>query len=393
MTEHGVQSASAQLLAAQIQGDIQDIEGWKEREEREHTEAEERRPILTHLNADTSWLLSLPVPRGQEELAGSRKGRKYLHIVFDPWFTGTQEDVHGWFSTQWHKEESRYHSLEEVEGLIEEIEGLPRNGDPRKPDAKGLGEDVKTGDMEGTRESRDGCMESLIDAIVISHEFTDHMHEATLRSAVPSLPIFAPKGKAIDLLHTWSHFDTIIPIELTPSPEESPDWRNWCPDQKNVRGLEWTAWCKVTRLLAPEKSAIGYHEGVLFTYTSDLESGKAEAIIYTPHGLPPSAVQPLVGNKSITTLALLHGEHDVRLAGAQLNLGEKNGREVVQVTGARYWCATHDEVKHGSGLVSWFLSRTVGQGKEIVEGEKEKELGGSVVSCRTVDNGERLVLV
>lgn len=421
MTEHGQHSAAAQLLAQEIASDVENIKLGQEKTER-------LRPILTHLNADTSWLLSIPVPRGAEKV----NGKKYLHLVFDPWFTGTQEDVHGWFSTQWHKEESKYQTLKEVDDLISSIEGFSPNADKCshkesfddrvESDAEAspvhLSKTV-TDDVEGISKMSDGCMESLIDAIVISHEFTDHMHEATLRSAQPSIPIFAPKGKAIDLLHTWSHFDTVVPIELTPSPEEEPNWREWCPKQKDMEGLEWTAWCKITRLMAPEKSMIGYHEGVLFTYPGsatppgqytnfplpnpgvdsrepDIESGLGEAIIYTPHGLPPSAVQPLSTNENIKTLALLHGEHDIKLVGTQLNLGERNGKEVVKETKAKYWVATHDEVKHGSGLVSWFLSRTLGTGKEIVEGDKaaemEKELGGTV-ACRTVENGGRLVLI
>lgn len=424
MTEHGLQLAASRLLAAQIASDVEDIKAGQQRIE------ERRRPILTHLNADTSWLLSVPVPFGAEH----REGNKYLHLVLDPWFKGTQEDVHGWFSKQWHKEESRYQTLEEVEDLISSIEGLEIKSEKVShkdsfDETKVPGPDMIKVDSTGTEASTldgstldDGCLESLIDGIIISHEFTDHMHEATLRSAQPSIPIFAPKGKAIDLLHSWGHFDTVIPIELTPSPEEEEDWRKWCPGLEERANLEWATWCKVTRLMAPEKSMIGYHEGVLMTwprpgtspgqYTNfpvpnpgvgsrkpDLASGSGEAVIYTPHGLPASACLPLSKNMNITTLALLHGEHDIRLPGAQLNLGEKNGKEVVRETKAKYWCATHDEVKHGSGLVSWFLSRTLGKGKEIVAGERrdkaavmESELG-CTVACRTVDNGARLVLV
>lgn len=423
MTEHGLQLAASQLLAAQIVSDVEDIKAGQQRIK------ERRRPILTHLNADTSWLLSVAVPFGTEH----RKGNKYLHLVLDPWFKGTQEDVRGWFSTQWHKEESRYQTLQEVEDLIANIEGLENKTEKLShkesfDEANVPGPDMTKVNSTGTDASTldgspldDGCLESLIDGIIISHEFTDHMHEATLRSAQPSIPIFAPKGKAIDLLHSWDHFNTVIPIELTPSPEEEGGWRKWCPGQDKLPNLEWAAWCKVTRLMAPEKSMIGYHEGVLLTwprpgtlpgqYTEfpvpnpgvesrepDLASGSGEAVIYTPHGLPASACLPLSRNKNITTLALLHGEHDIRLAGAQLNLGEKNGIEVVRETKAKYWCATHDEVKHASGVVSWFLSRTTGKGKDIVAGNThdkaaamESELGG-MVACRTVDNGARLVL-
>lgn len=40
-----------------------------------------RRPILTHLNADTTWLLSLPYPEGSEQPAK----RQRFNVLIDPW--------------------------------------------------------------------------------------------------------------------------------------------------------------------------------------------------------------------------------------------------------------------------------------------------------------------
>jgi hypothetical protein len=40
-----------------------------------------RRPILTHLNADTTWLLSLPYPEGSQR----PKNRQRFNILIDPW--------------------------------------------------------------------------------------------------------------------------------------------------------------------------------------------------------------------------------------------------------------------------------------------------------------------
>jgi len=87
------------------------------------------RPLLTHLNADTTWLLSLPIPghTGREngrrdikskkdkddgkESAALRNGRKsekrYFHILIDPWLRGSQSDVAQFFSQQWHANERR----------------------------------------------------------------------------------------------------------------------------------------------------------------------------------------------------------------------------------------------------------------------------------------------
>lgn len=43
----------------------------------------------------------------------------------------------------------------------------------------------------------------------------------------------------------------------------------------------------------------------------------------------------------------------------QLNLGAKNGVQAQRILRAKYWVATHDEVKKGGGLVSWFLKRRI----------------------------------
>ena len=43
-----------------------------------------QRPILTHLNADTTWLLQLPYPNN----AARPPGRSRFNIVLDPWLRG-----------------------------------------------------------------------------------------------------------------------------------------------------------------------------------------------------------------------------------------------------------------------------------------------------------------
>lgn len=47
------------------------------------------RPLLHHLNADTTWLLQLPRP----QTAVKKGGRYYYNILIDPWLSGGQSDV------------------------------------------------------------------------------------------------------------------------------------------------------------------------------------------------------------------------------------------------------------------------------------------------------------
>lgn len=101
----------------------------------------------------------------------------------------------------------------------------------------------------------------------------------------------------------------------------------------------------------------------------------------------------------IDTLALLHGLHDIKLTSkAQLNLGAHNGLKVQRMIRAKYWIATHDEVKIGGGIVSWFLNRKTITLKEALEkeGEEDDDEAGlaalAEVNFVDISNGESLIL-
>ncbi len=129
-----------------------------------------RRPILHHLNADTSWLLQVPRPAN----AVARGARIYYNVLIDPWFVGGQSDGAKWFSQQWHATASAVSSVAEVEELARQVEILA--GGLRL--GKGRKKEVATED-------------SYVDVVVISHEFTDHCHRETLVEVHPDVPVFA----------------------------------------------------------------------------------------------------------------------------------------------------------------------------------------------------------
>ena len=116
-----------------------------------------RRPLLTHLNADTTWLLSVPYPINST----NPKKRTYFHILIDPWLRGGQSDVARFFSQQWHKQPSAVQTIAEVEDVIRGVEDV----------ASGTGSEDR---------QRDKTEDSWIDVVAVSHEFTDHMHKETL---------------------------------------------------------------------------------------------------------------------------------------------------------------------------------------------------------------------
>lgn len=146
-----------------------------------------RRPILHHLNADTSWLLQIPRPAS----AIKHGSRIYYNILIDPWFKGGQSDVARWFSQQWHAVESAVKSVAEVELLAREVEILA--GGLR------LGKGRKSNAQAGAN------IETFVDAVAISHEFTDHCHKETLLEVHPDVPVFATEVSQPTLLSSTSH--------------------------------------------------------------------------------------------------------------------------------------------------------------------------------------------
>ena len=114
-----------------------------------------RRPILHHLNADTSWFLQIPRP----EAAVENGERLFYNILIDPWLSGGQSDVASWFSQQFHATKSSVQSIFELEELAREVEILATG--------------TRLGAGRGTNDEDDGSLNTFIDCLAVSHEFTE----------------------------------------------------------------------------------------------------------------------------------------------------------------------------------------------------------------------------
>ncbi len=359
-----------------------------------------KRPLLTHLNADTTWLLSIPVPRNLNSTSvneictngsSGRHKRKtngqieveyreteettktFFHILVDPWLRGSQSDVAPFFSQQRHAVESAVQTVQEIEGVISEIEVLASS--------------ELLMSTSQTLDSSEIPSESPINAVIVSHEFTDHMHKETLLEISSSVPVFAT-AKAADIIQSWRHFEIVVKMPSFTSRDS--DWRHMA-----VSPLP--PWLGICRIAAEAREMLYYHSAVMIAFSSSADVDKrtkAEAVIYTPHGITVDDLKPIsIAQPPVHTLALLHGLHDIRLGkGGQLNLGAHNGLKAQRLTHAKYWVGTHDEVKRGGGLVSWFLKRDVLTVKEALEKEMAGEGRGSEINFVDLANGESLVL-
>lgn len=331
-----------------------------------------RRPILTHVNADTTWLLQLP--RASDEKFGN--GRGHFNILIDPWLTGPQSDVAAWFSTQWHIIPSSVQSIAELEERLRDVEELTREIMPSK---KKSAKKLPTG--------------SYIDAVAVCHEFTDHCHEATLREIDPCVPVFA-NDLAAQLIRGWNHFDNVY---------ETPIFGPGTLDWRDTSTAPLPEWIGISRIQSPN-NALYYHSAILITVKpvsppSSLPSkaDAAEAIIYSPHGVAAADLENLTkADPPIRTLALLHGLHDVSLPRFQLNLGAHNGVQAHRATKPKYWLASHDEQKKGGGMIGMFLNRKMIPLKDAVdkataEDEKNKEWLDDI-NFMDMQSGESLLL-
>ncbi|KAK7927354.1 hypothetical protein PG985_004352 [Apiospora marii] len=336
-------------------------------------------PVLIHLNADTTWLVSLPYP--PTAAATSTKpaaGRSRFNILLDPWLQGPQSDVASWFSTQWHLVAPSVQTIDELNLLLIEAE---------------RGENAAGKDKTGGSKPA-----SLIDVVAISHEFTDHCHETTLKELPRETPVFATE-KAAELIRSWKHFD-----KVTTTPGFSSDTGDW---QKTLSVSPLPDWVGIGRVITAG-NALYYHSAVMIAFktvapTSNKEDTKTSdtydhtshsaAVVYSPHGIKATDLAS-VKSAGIETRVLLHGLHDVGIWMAkQLNLGALNGLEAVRASGAKYWVATHDEEKKGGGFIAPLLRRTRYTVADAVRSEA-KNMGEGAPDYRFVElgSGDGLVL-
>ena len=210
---------------------------------------------------------------------------------------------------------------------------------------------------------------TFLDAVILSHEFSDHTHKATLLQVDSRTPIYATQ-KAAELVRSWSHFDHVYTI-----PSFATNASNW--KQTSIGNLPY--WIGISRITT-KRDLLYFHSAILITFEINkgqnaghcYSKGPAEGVIYSPHGIVaddlkflPYAVPP------IRTLALLHGLHGIKLAFTSvLNLGAFNGLRIQRICQAKYWVGTHDEIKHSGGIVARLLQRKTLSVQDAIEREK-----------------------
>lgn len=265
------------------------------------------RPILTSLNGDNSWLISLPRP------ATDRAVKTFYHIVSDPWLTGQTSFWPSFVLKISTPQLPAIPSGSAVETTITTIEKL-YNPSFSPQDT------------------------SLIDAIFLNFHYLDHLHEASLRTFNPAIPVFAaPEAAAI--VGKWNYFSHLT-VTRDMKSDEAPETLH--------PGGDLPKWLNVFRLLGHRE--LNFATAIMF----ESAPGEREAIIYSPHGIRTDqpSVQAFV-RQDVEVLAMLHALKDSFAFGLATTLGVKGGRELEEFIKPRYWVKSHDSLLKYEGIMAW----------------------------------------
>ncbi|GJC79780.1 hypothetical protein ColLi_02618 [Colletotrichum liriopes] len=304
-----------------------------------------KRPILTLVNGDNTWLISIPRP-------ASTTGKAFYHILQDPWLGGPSDTISHWFFRMQLKEEGALSSLKAIEDWIQEVETA----------------------CGGTN----GDHERWLDAVLVTHTNTDHLHEPTLRTFEPSITLFAVESAAA-VISAMKHFEKVTMV---------PDF---------VRGEKWPTtpdmpeWLYIFRL-QEENGVYPYlHHAMIIGMSA--EEGKDEVILYTPHGVEPEMVEAArKENPNASVLAMLHPLNECGSLGV-VTKGVANGLKIERQNDVRHWVNTHDDNLRYTGILGYFIQygrKTLEQGLE--EEAKEKGAEQRRPNYVVVENGGSHIL-
>ncbi|KAK0650282.1 hypothetical protein DIS24_g6935 [Lasiodiplodia hormozganensis] len=324
------------------------------------------------LNADTSFLLTFSpsvAPRGASvsQLPGS------FTILVDPWLQGPAQILSSKFSVSQHKTQSCVSSLAQ----------LPEP-----------------------------------DMVLISQDKPDHCHEETLKQLPPnSGAIILAAPAAAKKIRKWNHFPkgTVHSLKPFSATDDSRIFRLEIPSFSSS-GLPGEV---TVALMCPKRDISGLHNAIGITYraptsalspprtpyidlpptpplsptpspplgrTSSMASLKISnplplpapysprpltpssitpldrertlSLLYSPHGVPYSVIEPyasthLIQQAALPLTALLHSFDRVDnpwYLGGNIATGEPGGRDIARQLMAKCWVGAHDEDKENRGL-------------------------------------------
>lgn len=330
------------------------------------------RPLLTHLNADTSWLISFPRPL----VRPSDSTRMYYHLLVDPWLTGHNIVGYAWIMSLTHAIAPAFASIQEVRELIMKIEWASGISDPRD--------------------------DGEPDCVCVTHSAPDHCHKDTLAQLHPSTPVISTTP-GLAQIKAFKHFDnatfSTIPDLKLESPEEL--WMD--PSITSSYNPTIPSWLKIGQL--PSHGGYPYlHWATLIVWKPPYvplatPESAPEIIIYTPHGIRSERLQDTSWATDPTKGSLLCSMHGLAPAWSPqlVNMGVQNGYELSKLLKPKYWIPTHDEELTYTGFIGWMQTKVQKTLQDVIRSNEDttvdEELKGAGTTMRELGNGETFCLV
>lgn len=325
------------------------------------------RPVLTHLTADTSWLISLPQALKRHDTPN--KQRAYFHILLDPWFNGEITVMSRWFIAFQHTVQAKCQSMEDVRRIVHGLESSMRTSESVSED------------------------ECEVDLILISHYLPDHLHLPSLKQVSPEVPVLTV-DLAVQEIQAAKHFQTVSAM---------PDIGLAAPETlwKSDSAISFLPpWLRIGRLPSGEKYP-ELHFATLLAFNVDgahlnTSNTAPETMLYTPHGIYADRLDSLDSQRQTgksNMLAVLHGL-DPAWSPQVSNLGVKNGFQIASKTKSRYWIPTHDEHMQYKGILGMMQRKDKKTFADaLVDGADLQDNKIGDLHCRELGNGESFVLV
>ncbi|KAL2428434.1 hypothetical protein ABEF91_008576 [Exophiala dermatitidis] len=348
---------------------------------------------VKHLNADSTFLLTF-------NEAHENASTTTFTVLIDPWLTGPSIITAPWFAKTTHRFPSAIQHLSEL---------------PREPDV-----------------------------VIISQNKPDHCHRETLLQlpAKTKTIIAAEPGAAITI-RGWKHFDPgrVVAVQkydprtnnqthnniksrslspsLSPSPSPSPSTSVSTSTSTTILRLPIPPLSpqgspgELTIAFIPAKSYFtGLHNAWGITYQppvspSNHNPSNVMSIIYSPHGLPLSDLQPYIQNHlarlpgALPLTILFHSFDHAQnpwYLGGNIMAGVQGGAEIARALMAQCWISAHDEPKVDSGISVKRLRVKRGSMDQAImslcqgqTGERLKK-NGWVCDVRSLGVGEEITL-
>lgn len=355
-----------------------------------------RRPIITSLNGDNSWLLSFPYPTTRtptsSTLNPNPKEKAYHHIAYDPWLVGPSTLLTPLFGSFSQPHPVLITSGAGVEDIARKIEAAAHYSTTIHPPSSGSHDETETGP-------------SPIDAILLTFEATDHVHEPTLRTFPPPIPVFCTEQVAA-IVRRWDYFDNVIVtkdyVAQTPDDRDEDAWQRLRPGAEDNGGLPpWLSFFRV-----PGSFFLNLAFAIIVS-SPVLSGGEShEALLFVPHGIKIDA--PAIGgfleewgearkDASKSVLGLFHAMHESYTLGIAVTSGVVGGLALERLTRPRYWVKSHHALLVTGGVFPWLswikdVARTLTWGLEQEKKNAKPGVRSDAPNLVEVENGGCFVL-